>query len=99
MIENLERVVPGENTHKDLVNDTYLIHLRVCRLFTKLNTDRWRAQEHDASLSKYAEMVEQTLDLSELDHHNYVIKPDYDPKLQELADQLMEVRRCHHRRL
>jgi len=33
-------------------------------------------------------MVEQTLDLEELDHHNYVIKPDYDPKLQDLAGKL-----------
>jgi hypothetical protein len=37
-------------------------------------------------------MVEQTLDLSELDHHNYVIKPEYDQHLQELADRLMKVR-------
>jgi DNA mismatch repair protein MSH2 len=36
-------------------------------------------------------MVEQTLDLDELENHNYVIKPDYDPKLQELADKLTEV--------
>lgn len=36
-------------------------------------------------------MVEQTLDLDELDNHNYVIKPDYDPKLQELAGKLTEV--------
>jgi DNA mismatch repair ATPase MutS len=48
-------------------------------------------QESDSSLSKYAEMVEQTLDLSELDNHNYVIKPDYDERLQELATKLAEV--------
>lgn len=38
-------------------------------------------------------MVEQTLDLKELDNHNYLIKPDYDPRLQELAEKLAEVRR------
>lgn len=37
-------------------------------------------------------MVEQTLDLDQLDGHNYVIKPDYDPKLQELAEKLAQVR-------
>jgi len=37
-------------------------------------------------------MVEQTLDLSELERHNYVIKPDYDDRLQRLADQLCKVR-------
>jgi DNA mismatch repair protein MSH2 len=36
-------------------------------------------------------MVEQTLDLSELDRHNFVIKPDFDPRLQELAENLIEV--------
>lgn len=36
-------------------------------------------------------MVEQTLDLDQLDGHNYVIKPDYDPKLRDLADKLAEV--------
>ena len=36
-------------------------------------------------------MVEQTLDLDELDNHNYVIKPDYDSRLQELAAKLTEV--------
>lgn len=36
-------------------------------------------------------MVEQTLDLEQLDHHNYVIQPDYDPRLQDLAEKLTEV--------
>lgn len=36
-------------------------------------------------------MVEATLDLNELDRHNYVIKPDYDDRLQALADKLAEV--------
>ena len=48
-------------------------------------------QEHNTGLSKYSEMVEQTLDLEELDRHNYVIKPDFDERLQELAQKLMEV--------
>lgn len=43
-------------------------------------------------MSKYAEMVEQTLDLSELENHNFVIKPDYDERLQALADKLAEIR-------
>lgn len=37
-------------------------------------------------------MVEQTLDLDQLDHHMYVLKPDYDPKLQSLANQLEKIR-------
>lgn len=36
-------------------------------------------------------MVEQTLDLEELDRHNYVIKPDYDERLGVLAEKLKEV--------
>ena len=37
-------------------------------------------------------MVEATLDLEELDKNNYVIKPDYDDRLSELAKSLREVR-------
>ncbi len=37
-------------------------------------------------------MVEQTIDLSELERHNYVIKPDYDPRLRKLTDQISAAR-------
>ena len=57
---------------RELIKETYLSHF----------------EEYAATLDKYAEMVEQTLDLSELERHNYVIKPDYDPRLRELADQI-----------
>lgn len=49
-------------------------------------------QEFDGSLSKYSEMVQQTLDLEELENHNFVIKPDYDARLQSLADKLARIR-------
>jgi hypothetical protein len=42
-------------------------------------------------LSKYSEMVESTIDLAELDRHNYVIKPEYDAGLKEISDRLAEV--------
>lgn len=48
-------------------------------------------QEAEANLSKYSEMVEQTIDLEELDRHNYVIKPEYDVELKKLADKMAEV--------
>ncbi|KAF8922254.1 muts domain V-domain-containing protein [Mucidula mucida] len=47
-------------------------------------------REYESNLSKYAEMVEQTLDLTQLEHHAYVIKPEFDPRLQEYAEQLKE---------
>jgi DNA mismatch repair protein MSH2 len=37
-------------------------------------------------------MVEQTLDLSDKSSHSYVIKPEYDERLQKLAEQLAEFR-------
>lgn len=49
-------------------------------------------QDFDISLSKYSEMVQQTLDLDELENHNFVIKPEYDSRLQALADKLKEIR-------
>ena len=58
----------------------------------KLNSIITFHQEHSKSLEKYSEMVEQTLDLDELSSHNFVIKPDYDERLRELADKLVEIR-------
>ena len=47
-------------------------------------------------------MVEQTIDLDQLSTHNFVIKPDYDDRLRELADKLGEIRDgldAEHRRV
>ncbi|KAF5369844.1 hypothetical protein D9758_001399 [Tetrapyrgos nigripes] len=78
MIEALEGVQINDIAEEftSLIQETYLQSLK----------------EYESNLSKYSEMVEQTLDLDELDKHNYIIKPDYDPKLQELAEKLGEVR-------
>jgi DNA mismatch repair protein MSH2 len=48
-------------------------------------------QEHETGLSKYSEMVESTIDLAELDRHNYVIKPDYDATLKQIAEKIAAV--------
>ncbi|KAI0264715.1 muts domain V-domain-containing protein [Gloeopeniophorella convolvens] len=76
LIEALKHVKTESDRSKELIQETYLTHL----------------EDYAATLEKYAEMVEQTLDLSELDRHNYVIKPDYDPRLQKLADQINAAR-------
>ncbi|KAH0581768.1 hypothetical protein H2248_011450 [Termitomyces sp. 'cryptogamus'] len=76
LIEALEGVQTEKEGHTALVEEVYLKSLK----------------EHNESLEKYGEMVEQTLDLEELDNHNYVIKPDYDPKLQDLAEKLTKTR-------
>ncbi|KAI9458862.1 DNA mismatch repair protein [Lactarius psammicola] len=76
LIEALKHMNTSTERGQELIQEAYLRHL----------------EEHAASLDKYAEMVEQTLDLSELDRHNYAIKPDYDPRLQKLADQISAAR-------
>ncbi|THH15823.1 hypothetical protein EW146_g4722 [Bondarzewia mesenterica] len=76
LIEALKHVETKTDHGKELVDETYLMHF----------------EQYSESLEKYAEMVEQTLDLAELERHNYVIKPDYDERLQKLADALFAVR-------
>ncbi|OCB91766.1 DNA mismatch repair protein MSH2 [Sanghuangporus baumii] len=78
LIEALEAVETENVDHTRLVEEVYLVKLKV--------------PEHSQNLEKYSEMVEQTLDLDELSSHNFVIKPDYDDKLRELANKLMEIR-------
>ncbi|KAK0457398.1 muts domain V-domain-containing protein [Desarmillaria tabescens] len=68
--------VQTKEEHASLIDEAYLTALR----------------EHEANLSKYSEMVEQTLDLDQLDHHSYVIKPDFDPRLKEFAEELSKIR-------
>ncbi|QRV82157.1 DNA mismatch repair protein MutS [Ceratobasidium sp. AG-Ba] len=70
------QAVGEEDLHKTLIKTQYVDAL----------------EEYSTSLSKYTEMVEQTIDLKELDRHNYVIKPDYDQGLKRLAMKLSEVR-------
>jgi DNA mismatch repair protein MSH2 len=76
LIEALKHIDLKTERSRELINETYLGHL----------------EEYAANLDKYAEMVEQTLDLSELERHNYVIKPDYDTRLRKLADQIRAAR-------
>ncbi|KIM42345.1 hypothetical protein M413DRAFT_444770 [Hebeloma cylindrosporum] len=77
MIETLTAVQPEEDeSGVSLIEETYLKPLKEC----------------ETNLEKYGEMVEQTLDLKELEGHNYVIKPEYDPRLLELAEKMGEVR-------
>lgn len=68
--------VQTKEEHASLIDEAYLTALR----------------EHESNLSKYSEMVEQTLDLDQLDHHSYVIKPDFDPRLKEFAEELGKIR-------
>ncbi len=37
-------------------------------------------------------MVQETIDLDELENHNFVIKPEYDDELQSLAETLKGIR-------
>ncbi|KAG7086447.1 hypothetical protein E1B28_002400 [Marasmius oreades] len=76
IVEALESLQTEQSEYADLINEVYLESLK----------------QHEESLSKYSEMVEQTLDLDEVDRHNYVIKPDFDPRLQQLSKKISEAR-------
>ncbi|KAJ7098387.1 DNA mismatch repair protein [Mycena epipterygia] len=76
MIQVLENVQTQDEEYLALIEDIYLSSLR----------------GFNENLEKYSDMVEQTIDLEELDNHNYVIKPEYDEQLGECAKKLDEVR-------
>ncbi|KAJ2912918.1 hypothetical protein MD484_g7501, partial [Candolleomyces efflorescens] len=76
LIQELANTTEEYENFAELVEEQYLKPLK----------------EAETSLSKYSEMVEQTIDLEELDRHNYVIKPDYDPQLEALAQTISKVR-------
>lgn len=84
----------ADEARSSLVEEAYLNSFQVRFIVQRPQFSSLMALSQDcaSSLEKYGEMVEQTLDLDELEGHNYVIKPDYDPRLRELADKLTEVR-------
>lgn len=48
-------------------------------------------QRHNDSLERYSAMVEETIDLDELAHHNYVLMASFDANLEQIRDQLIKV--------
>ncbi|KAF7335971.1 DNA mismatch repair protein 2 [Mycena sanguinolenta] len=76
MIQALENVQTDNEEYSALIEELYLGVLR----------------GFNESLEKYSDMVEQTIDLDELDRHNYVIKPEYDDNLGAIAKKLSETR-------
>ncbi|KAJ7867618.1 DNA mismatch repair protein MutS [Mycena leptocephala] len=76
MIQALENVQTDNEEYSALIEERYLGALR----------------SFNENLEKFSDMVEHTIDLEELDRHNYVIKPEYDEQLGALAEKLAEVR-------
>ncbi|KAJ7484541.1 muts domain V-domain-containing protein [Mycena latifolia] len=76
LIQVLENVQTENEEYSALIEDLYLVSLR----------------GFQENLEKYSDMVEQTIDLEELDRHNYVIKPEYDERLSALTAKLDEAR-------
>lgn len=46
-----------------------------------------------SNLEKLQELIETTVDLNALDNHEFVIKPDYDERLQEIRGRLDELKK------
>lgn len=102
MISNLEHI-DASDEYKALIDETYLTKLKVLStLSVALASRSSYLQEYETSLSKYSDMVQDTLDLDELENHNFVVKPEYDEELQALADRISETRDAldeEHRRV
>ncbi|POY74749.1 hypothetical protein BMF94_2225 [Rhodotorula taiwanensis] len=74
--ETGEKGVKREKRWKGLIEELWLSKLR----------------DFEGNLAPYQEMVETTIDLSELSRHEFVIKADFDDSLRETRDRLEEVR-------
>jgi DNA mismatch repair protein MSH2 len=82
----LDQVKEDNPEHGALLDEVYTTALR----------------EHIEQLEKYTEMVENTIDLAELENHNYVLMPSLDDELQRFRDELIDVRDqldAEHRRV
>ncbi|KAJ9104285.1 hypothetical protein QFC20_004567 [Naganishia adeliensis] len=75
MIALLENTQPNKQEQLDLIERTFIAPLR----------------EHNQSLEQYCTMVEETIDLDELAHHNFVLQAAFDPALEDIKSKLMGV--------
>ncbi|KAG8840273.1 MutS-like protein, partial [Serendipita sp. 411] len=75
LIEQLEGLETQELAQSTLVKELYIDPLR----------------KFDNDISKFREMVEQTIDLEQLKNHQYVIKPEYDERLQMLYNKISQL--------
>ncbi|ORY74755.1 DNA mismatch repair protein MSH2 [Leucosporidium creatinivorum] len=76
LITILENGGQANDKWPELIEETYLVKLR----------------EYSSALQPMREMVEETIDLDELDRHNFVIKPEFDETLGQLKERLEGVR-------
>lgn len=86
IVSCLEQVKEENPASGDLLNRVYIDALN----------------DHINKLEKYSEMVENTIDLDELQSHNFVLLPTLDNELQRFRDELIDVRDqldAEHRRV
>ncbi|KAJ9479512.1 DNA mismatch repair protein MSH2 [Pseudozyma hubeiensis] len=76
LIQTLSDMDTPSDAHAELLKTTYLDPFEL----------------HQAALTKFNELVEATLDLNELAHHNFVIKPDFDDNLRDIKESLDDTR-------
>ena len=48
-------------------------------------------QDLEQDFSKYQEMIESTIDMDMIQHHEYVIKPSFDEGLQRMLAHLKSI--------
>jgi DNA mismatch repair protein MSH2 len=86
IVEALDNVKEQNPEHGSILNEVYTDALN----------------DHIEKLAKYSEMVENTIDLDELESHNYVLLPSLDTDLQHFRERLIDVRDqldAEHRRV
>ncbi|KAK8850438.1 hypothetical protein IAR55_004356 [Kwoniella newhampshirensis] len=76
LIETLENISPADSNVKLLIEEVYLKPLR----------------DHHQRLDPYTQMVEETIDIDELEYHNYVLRPEFNSDLQDRREHLLSIR-------
>lgn len=96
LITTLESGGQANEIWPALLRETYIEKFKVRHRFSfpflRASLNEAAIQVFEKNVAPLEQMVETTIDLEELDRHNYVIKPEFDEGLVELKTRLEAVR-------